>query len=439
MAEGPQPPLAERVRPGGLEAFSGQAHLLGDGPLAAVLSGGALHSMIFWGPPGTGKTTLARMLAGQHDARFVSLSAVMCGVKDVRAAVSTAQQDREQFGVQTVLFLDEVHRFNKSQQDAFLPYVEDGTLVFVGATTENPSFALNNALLSRARVYVLKSLDEPALAHILEAALEHPEAALSIGRSTLPSDALTRIAKAADGDARRALNFLEQLDALAADDGAVDEQQVARVVDGGVRRFDRGGDDFYDLISALHKSVRGSNPDAATYYVARMLDGGCDPRYVVRRLIRIASEDIGNADPRALTVALDAARAFDRLGSPEGELAIHHAAMFLACVAKSDAVYTASKSAAAAVREHGSVPVPMHLRNAPTKLMDELGHGAGYRHAHNEAGAYAAGVDYLPESLGRPVFYEPSDRGLEQRIGERLSELRRRDSAARKQQDANRK
>ncbi|MFK7886445.1 MAG: replication-associated recombination protein A [Gammaproteobacteria bacterium] len=431
MADAPQPPLAERVRPAGLTGFSGQTHLLEDGPLAAVLNGGALHSMIFWGPPGTGKTTLARMLAGQHDARFVSLSAVMCGVKDVRAAVSAAQQDREQFGVRTVLFLDEVHRFNKSQQDAFLPYVEDGTLVFVGATTENPSFALNNALLSRARVYVLKSLDDKALVRILHAALEHPDAALRITSTTLPDDALSRIASAADGDARRALNFLEQLDALSSPAGAVEPSSLERVVEGGVRRFDRGGDDFYDLISALHKSVRGSNPDAATYYVARMLDGGCDPRYVVRRLIRIASEDIGNADPRALGVALDAARAFDRLGSPEGDLAIHHAAIFLACMAKSDAVYNASKAAAAAVQQHGSAPVPMHLRNAPTKLMDELGHGSGYRHAHLEDGAFAPGVDYLPEPLGQTVFYAPSNRGLEQRIGERLKDLRQQDKAAR--------
>ncbi|MFK8016616.1 MAG: replication-associated recombination protein A [Gammaproteobacteria bacterium] len=428
-----QAPLAERVRPAAPTEFSGQTHLLAeDGPLARALHGDALHSMIFWGPPGTGKTTLARMLAHNNEARFISLSAVMCGVKDVRAAVASAVADREQFDARTVLFLDEVHRFNKAQQDAFLPYVEDGTLVFVGATTENPSFALNNALLSRARVYVLNALNADDIVRILRRAVEHDESNLSLASAQINDERLLQIAQAADGDARRALNYLELLADLSAPEIDVDEALVAKVVAGTPRRFDRGGDAFYDLISALHKSVRGSNPDAATYYVARMLDGGCDPRYVLRRLIRIASEDIGNADPRALTVALDAARAYDRLGSPEGELAIHHAAIFLACVAKSDAVYTASKAAAADVAARGSLDVPMHLRNAPTALMKDLGHGAGYRHAQDEDQGFAAGVDYLPEPLGQKTYYHPTDRGLEGRIAERLKTLRERDAKARR-------
>jgi putative ATPase len=421
------------VRPAAPDEFAGQSHLLAaDGPLARALAGSALHSMIFWGPPGTGKTTLARMLARNNDARFISLSAVMCGVKDVREAVAAAQADREQFGARTVLFLDEVHRFNKSQQDAFLPYVEDGTLVFVGATTENPSFALNNALLSRARVYVLNALDAADIARIVQRALEHEGANLALGREQLGDGQIERLAAAADGDARRALNYLELLADVATPGQAVDDELIDKVVAGTPRRFDRGGDAFYDLISALHKSVRGSNPDAAAYYVARMLDGGCDPRYVVRRLIRIASEDIGNADPRALTMALDAARAYDRLGSPEGELAIYQAAIFLACVAKSDAVYAASKAAAVDVAAHGSLEVPMHLRNAPTSLMKDLGHGAGYRHAQDEAGAFAAGVDYLPEALAGKTYYHPTDRGLEGRIAERLAQLRAQDKRARK-------
>jgi putative ATPase len=418
-------PLADRMRPGSLEEFAGQSHLLDEGkPLRRALEQGRAHSMVFWGPPGTGKTTLARMIAARTDSHFIALSAVMAGVKDIRSAVSEAEQHRQMSGRGTVLFLDEVHRFNKSQQDAFLPFVEDGTLTFIGATTENPSFELNNALLSRARVYVLKMLDEPALLAILERALADEERGLG-GRLQADEDALALIATAADGDARRALNLLE-LAADLSDGRKIDLAVVKEVVAGGRRRFDKQGEYFYDQISALHKSVRGSDPDASLYWLMRMLDGGCDPLYVARRMIRVASEDIGNADPRALRLTLDAWETLERLGSPEGELALAQAVVYLACAAKSNAVYTAAKAAQADAREFGSLEVPMHLRNAPTKLMKELGYGENYRYAHDEEDAVARGEKYFPDDMEERRYYDPVPRGLEIRIREKLAELRKR-------------
>ena len=420
-------PLADRMRPRTLEEFFGQQHLLGVGkPLRLAIESGNLHSMIFWGPPGTGKTTLARMIAQHGKAQFLTISAVLSGVKEIRAAVEQAKQ-AQQMGRGTVLFVDEVHRFNKSQQDAFLPHIEDGTFTFIGATTENPSFELNNALLSRARVYVLKSLVPQEIDTILSHALEDHERGLGDRHIELPEPLRQRIAEMADGDARRALNLLE----IAADlaeriDGreVITEEALHEVLAGGVRRFDKGGEAFYDQISALHKSVRGSDPDASLYWFTRMIDGGVDPLYVARRVVRMASEDIGNADPRGLQLALNAWEVQERLGSPEGELAIAQAIVYLACAPKSNAVYMAYNAALADARSGGSLEVPVHLRNAPTKLMKELGYGREYRYAHDEPEAYAAGETYFPEEMEPRHYYQPVPRGLEQKIGEKLAHLR---------------
>jgi len=418
-------PLAERLRPQTLDDVVGQRHLLGPGrPLRVAFESGRLPSMILWGPPGVGKTTLARLLARATGARFIALSAVLAGVKDIRDAVEQAEAMRRA-GRATVVFVDEVHRFNKSQQDAFLPHVESGLFAFIGATTENPSFEVNSALLSRAGVHVLTSLDETDLGALLDRAT-----ALLGGAPQLDASARARLIEHADGDARRLLNAYENLAAAHPGQAALGVPELETTLGAMLRRGDKGGDVFYDTISALHKSVRGSDPDASLYWLARLLDSGMDPRYAARRLLRMASEDIGLADPRALRLALDAAEVYERLGSPEGELALAEAVVYLAVAPKSNAVYKAWNAVRDTVRRDGTRAVPDHLRNAPTRLMKGLGHGAGYRYAHDEPGAYAAGERYLPEGLAAPRWYEPVARGLELRIGQRLAELRALDEEA---------
>ena len=422
-------PLAERLRPASLDEVIGQSHLLGPGKLLRVaFEAHRLHSMILWGPPGVGKTTLARLMAGAVDARFIVLSAVLAGVKDIREAVEQAQLARGA-GQRTLVFVDEVHRFNKAQQDAFLPHVESGLFTFIGATTENPSFEVNSALLSRSTVHVLKPLDDADMRLLLGRAQE------VLGAPPLTPDAQTRLVAHADGDARRLLNAYDNVVAAAGPTSAIDEALLERALGEQLRRYDKAGDQFYDAISALHKSVRGSDPDAALYWLARMLDGGVDPRYVARRVLRMASEDIGLADPRALQLSLQAAEVYERLGSPEGELALAQAVVYLAVAPKSNAVYKAWNAVRALVKRDGSRPVPERLRNAPTGLMKALGHGQGYRYAHDEEGGFAAGERYLPDGLPELRFYEPVQRGLEIRIAERLAQLREANERARASSD----
>lgn len=425
----PDAPLAAKMRPTTLDEFIGQEHLLAQGKsLRAAIENGVPHSLVFWGPPGVGKTTLAKIIAASAHCHFIELSAVMAGVKEIRTAVAEAEEVKLNRHLNTVVFIDEIHRFSKSQQDSLLAPIENGTIILFGATTENPSFALNNALLSRLRVYVMRSIEPDALVVLLQNALRDKVRGLGERNLCIEPDVLMLIAKAADGDARRCLNILQ----IAADlaetvDGKeiINREILDEVLQGHAARFDKGGDIFYDQISALHKSVRGTDPDAALYWFCRMLEGGCDPLYIARRVVRMASEDIGNADPRGLELALNAAHAYERLGSPEGELSLAQAIVYLACAPKSNAVYEAYKAAMADARNSGSLEVPIHLRNAPTKLMKELGYGAEYRYAHDEPHAYAAGENYFPERLKGRRYYFPVERGLEIKIKEKLAFLRK--------------